>query len=157
VEVATSGAPVGCSRSRLKGMLCASGPCGLININALKPDCPIIYANRFEAATGYHTEEVLGKNWSVLSYPIDSFISIRHSVTSRGTTSQQGVATKSLSACTRSTVDATEEQDHAVAQRQGAPRTQGRLGDKDRQSQGEVVVRGVLDADGAHLPQLLPL
>jgi hypothetical protein len=96
VEVATSGAPVGCSRSRLKGMLCASGPCGLININALKPDCPIIYANRFEEATGYRAEEVLGKNWLVLSYPIDSFISICHSVASRETTSQQGVATKSL-------------------------------------------------------------
>ena len=55
----------------IEGMLRASGPCGLVVTDALEPDCPIIYVNRgFEEATGYRAEEVLGRNWSVLPYPI---------------------------------------------------------------------------------------
>ena len=64
----------------IEGMLRASGPCGLVVTDALEPDCPIIYVNRgFEEATGYRAEEVLGRNWSVLPYPVYAFISIRHS------------------------------------------------------------------------------
>lgn len=48
----------------VEGMLRGAGPYGLVVTDALEPDCPIIYVNRgFEDATGYHAEEVLGRNW----------------------------------------------------------------------------------------------
>lgn len=65
----------------IEGMLRSSGPCGLVVTDALEPDCPIIYVNRgFEEATGYRAEEVLGRNWLVLPYPMYAFISFRHSI-----------------------------------------------------------------------------
>jgi clock-associated PAS protein ZTL len=46
----------------IEGVL--GGACGLVVSDALEPDFPIIYVNRgFEDATGYHAEEVLGRNW----------------------------------------------------------------------------------------------
>ena len=52
-------------------MLCSSRPCGVVVIDALEPDWPIIYVNHgFEEATGYHAEEVFGMNWLLLFYPI---------------------------------------------------------------------------------------
>jgi PAS domain-containing protein len=55
-------------------MLCASRPCGVVVVDALEPDWPIIYVNRgFEEATGYHAEEVFGMNWLLLFYPIICF------------------------------------------------------------------------------------
>ncbi|XP_047080515.1 putative adagio-like protein 2 [Lolium rigidum] len=45
----------------IEGVL--GGACGLVVSDALEPDFPIIYVNRgFEDATGYHAEEVLGRN-----------------------------------------------------------------------------------------------
>ncbi|KAK8916452.1 Adagio protein 2 [Platanthera zijinensis] len=38
---------------------------GLVVTDALEPDHPIIYVNEgFEKATGFHAEEVLGRNWT---------------------------------------------------------------------------------------------
>lgn len=43
-------------------------PCGFVVTDALEPDHPIIYVNSvFEMVTGYRAEEVLGRNWSVLT------------------------------------------------------------------------------------------
>uniref|UniRef100_A0ACD5V9P3 Uncharacterized protein n=1 Tax=Avena sativa TaxID=4498 RepID=A0ACD5V9P3_AVESA len=51
----------------IEGVL--GGACGLVVSDALEPDFPIIYVNRgFEDATGYHAEEVLGRNCRFLQY-----------------------------------------------------------------------------------------
>ncbi|KAH7422469.1 hypothetical protein KP509_12G010200 [Ceratopteris richardii] len=50
--------------SRHLEMLLHSTPCGLVVIDALEPDHPIIYVNTvFELITGYKAEEILGRNW----------------------------------------------------------------------------------------------
>ncbi|KAJ0644695.1 putative histidine kinase [Helianthus annuus] len=44
--------------------LLQSALCGFVVTDALEPDNPIIYVNSvFEIITGYHAEEVLGRNW----------------------------------------------------------------------------------------------
>lgn len=44
-------------------MLCPAASCGLVVTDSLEADHPIIYVNRgFEEATGYRSEEVLGRN-----------------------------------------------------------------------------------------------
>ncbi|RWW50125.1 hypothetical protein BHE74_00043638, partial [Ensete ventricosum] len=44
----------------VEGMLKSAASCGLVVIDALEPNHPIIYVNRgFEEATGYRAEEVI--------------------------------------------------------------------------------------------------
>ena len=82
---------------------------------------------------------------------------------SESTAGQQGGAAREISlllspsALTRSAPGDAEDQDPAVARRQGATRTRGRLGGQARQGRREVAVRGALAAAGARLPHLLPL
>lgn len=52
-----------------------TAPCGFAVTDALDPDQPIIYVNTvFEMITGYHAEEVLGRNWLVFSFHFAIFI-----------------------------------------------------------------------------------
>ena len=59
------------------GNLLQTAPCGIVVTDALEPDHPIIYVNTvFEMLTGYRAEDVLGRNWSVLTFVLFHVLSL---------------------------------------------------------------------------------
>jgi PAS domain S-box-containing protein len=57
-----------CSMLSNDAMHLRSTPCSLVVVDALDPQQPIIYVNSaFEFVTGYKAEEVLGRNWYLIS------------------------------------------------------------------------------------------